>query len=101
MIFKTLKLAALLALAGISANAQAHFGPGGPYRGPYHGPYYSPGYNPGYWPGYYPGYAFTCFAQNNFGQVFYGVSPDVYAAQNIAAQYCYYSGGYCVLLGCR
>ncbi len=122
---KPVQIFALLAVLVFSAGAAhaypkhghghqgpGHHGPGWGYPG--HGPGYpGPGYpgpGPGYPPpgygypppGYNYGYGVTCFAQNNFGTVFYFTSGNVYQSQQGAMQVCYnYGSAWCQPAGCR
>ena len=118
--FNLIKLCAVLAVFGLSvvSVAEAHHGGwnNGPrhgwnngWRGPRPGPWgpgpgpWAPGYNPGYiGPGYGPAYGITCFAVNNVGVSFYGISGDPGTAQAIAMNVCASAGSYyCQPTGCR
>ena len=95
MIFKSVKLLAIFAMLGFSMSAFAH-GPG--HHHPHPGPVPGHGFPPA--PYGYP-YTVTCYAQNAFGVVYYGVGYNIPHAQSIALQYCYSSGLACIVTGCH
>lgn len=90
---KRILIVLAFALIGFQGSAQAQAYP--PYYGAYPYPYPSP----------YPYYGYpyvTCFAQGLAnGAYFYGVSYNVYAANQLALNACLSTGQYCQLTGCR
>jgi hypothetical protein len=94
---KNVFVATLLVLASLvfQSKAQAQYYTPYPMSGPY--PYsYMTAYP------YYGSPYVTCFAQGLAnGMVFYGVSYNVYFANQLAMNACMSTGQYCQYLGCR